>query len=198
MVEEDRETVIRAGESFFIPKGRRCIWNQSGHAKKFMVMFDDRSGTADATQPIFKIDPDVKLQPSVSPGADMLLSSVPSQHAHEFFADPTGQFTVGIWDTTAYHRKLIDFSRHEFRCTCSKARSRCSMTRVRLKPSGPAIRSSCRSAIAMPGNAMRLSEEDLLHLPAEGRRNDQGGGVAVSTSPLWGGRNLQSKFRVGV
>ena len=114
MVEEDRETVIGAGESFFIPKGRRCIWNQSGYAKKFMVIFDDQSGLAvDGSQPIFKIDPAVKLQPSTSPAADMLLSSVPLQHAHEYFCDPTGQLTVGVWDTTAYHRKLIDFPRHE-------------------------------------------------------------------------------------
>ena len=37
MVEDDRETVIKAGESFFIPKGRRCVWNQAGYVKKFMV-----------------------------------------------------------------------------------------------------------------------------------------------------------------
>lgn len=114
MVEEDRETVIGPGESFFIPKGRRCIWNQSGYAKKFMVIFDDRSGiAANGSQPIFKIDPAVKLQPSAPLAAAMLLSPVPTQHAHEYFADPTGQFTAGVWDTTGYHRKLIDFPRHE-------------------------------------------------------------------------------------
>jgi uncharacterized cupin superfamily protein len=114
MVEEDRETVIGPGESFFIPKGRRCIWNQSGYAKKFMVIFDDRSGiAADGSQPIFKVDEAVKLDPSTPPDAAMLLSSVPSQRTHEYFADVTGQLTVGVWDTTAYHRKLINFPRHE-------------------------------------------------------------------------------------
>ncbi len=43
----------------------------------------------------------------------MLHSPVPIQHAHEFFEDATGQFTVGIWQTTGYHRKLINFPRHE-------------------------------------------------------------------------------------
>lgn len=114
IVEEDRETVIGPGESFFIPKGRRCIWNQSGYAKKFMVIFDDRSAmAADGSQPIFKIDPAVKLQPSAPPAAALLQSPVPTQHSHEYFADPTGQFTAGVWDTTGYHRKLIDFPRHE-------------------------------------------------------------------------------------
>jgi uncharacterized cupin superfamily protein len=114
MIEEDRETVIRAGESFFIPKGRRCIWNQAGYVKKFFVIFDDRSGTkADAARRIAKIDPKVKLAPSTPPGPDMLLSSVPTQHAHEYFADASGQFTIGVWQTSGYHRKLIDFPRHE-------------------------------------------------------------------------------------
>ncbi|MBI2720400.1 MAG: hypothetical protein HY245_09955 [Rhizobiales bacterium] len=40
MVEEDRETVIGPGESFFTQKGRRCVWNQAGYAKKFMVIFE--------------------------------------------------------------------------------------------------------------------------------------------------------------
>ena len=111
MIEDDRETVVRAGESFFIPKGRRCIWNQAGYVKKFMVLFDDPAG--DHTQPIFKIDPKVKAKPSTPPSANILHSPVPTQHTHEYFENATGEFTVGVWDTTGYHRKLIDFPRYE-------------------------------------------------------------------------------------
>ncbi len=50
MIEDDRETVIKAGESFFIPKGRRCIWNQAGYVKKFMVLFDDPAGSNISSQ----------------------------------------------------------------------------------------------------------------------------------------------------
>jgi uncharacterized cupin superfamily protein len=114
VVEEDCETVIGPGESFFIPKGRRCIWNQSGYAKKFMVIFDDPSGIAgNQSQPIIKIDPNVKLVPSTPPSAEALHSPVPSQHTYEYFRDATGQLTVGVWQTTGYHRKLIDFPRFE-------------------------------------------------------------------------------------
>lgn len=114
MVEEDRETVIGPGESFFIPKGRRCIWNQSGYAKKFMVIFDDQSGLpTDGSLPIIKVDPEMKLEPSPPPSADALNSQVPTQFAHEYFRDATGQFTFGVWQTTGYQRKLIEFPRHE-------------------------------------------------------------------------------------
>mgnify|MGYP003330456915 CR=1 FL=1 len=46
----------------------------------------------------------------------IVLSPVPVQHAHEYFTDATGQLNIGVWDTTGYHRKLIDFPRHELMC----------------------------------------------------------------------------------
>lgn len=111
MIEDDRETVVKAGESFFIPKGRRCIWNQAGYFKKLLMTFDDPAGSG--AKPIFKLDPKVKLQPSTPPSADILHSPVPTQNAHEYFENESGEFTVGVWDTTGYHRKLLDFNRHE-------------------------------------------------------------------------------------
>ena len=62
---------------------------------------------------MIKLDANVKLDPSTPPSADIPHSPVPTQRSHEYFKDATGQFTVGVWDTTAYHRKLIDFPRHE-------------------------------------------------------------------------------------
>ena len=58
----------------------------------------------------------MKLDPSTPPAAAMLLSPVPVQHSHDYFSDVTGQLNIGVWDTTGYHRKLIDFPRHELMC----------------------------------------------------------------------------------
>ena len=114
LVEEGGETVVRAGESAVIPKGCRCIWNQCGPVRKYMVAFEDREAAAAEEKPrIVRIDPQVTLAPSTPPPPAMLHSEVPEQNAHEFFTSPTGQMAVGIWDTTGYHRKLIDFPRHE-------------------------------------------------------------------------------------
>ena len=114
IVEETGETRIGSGESFIIPKGLRCRWTQPGKVKKFFVIFEDSSGAASqGPLKVIKLDPKVKLQPSTPPSADILHSPVPTQHAHEYFEDATGQFTVGLWDTTGYHRKLSDFPRHE-------------------------------------------------------------------------------------
>jgi len=117
IVEEDRSVSIKAGESFIIPKGLRCRWTQPGHVKKFFVIFDNASGLKnEGALRTIKIDPAVKLEPSTPPAAAMLLSPVPVQHAHDYFSDATGQLNIGVWDTTGYHRKLIDFPRHELMC----------------------------------------------------------------------------------
>ena len=113
MIEEDRETVVSAGEAFFIPKGRRCVWNQSAYFKKLMVMFDDFSVIPDNIEHIFKIDPNVKLSPCVPPAAEFLLSAIPIQQVYEYFKDPTRQFEVGILETTDYLGKLVKSPCHE-------------------------------------------------------------------------------------
>ncbi len=117
IVEEDRTVSVKAGESFIIPKGLRCRWTQPGHVRKFFVIFDDASGARNAG-PLrtIKVDPSVPLAPSASPAPEMLLSPVPVQHTHDLFTDATGQLNIGIWDTTGYHRKLINFPRHELMC----------------------------------------------------------------------------------
>jgi uncharacterized cupin superfamily protein len=38
---------------------------------------------------------------------------VPKQRSHTCYTDPSGQFTVGIWDTSYYHRKIVPFPRYE-------------------------------------------------------------------------------------
>lgn len=114
IIEDHATTTIQAGESFIIPKGTRFRWTQNGRVQKFFVTFDDASGNTAGSPPrVIKIDPQTRLSPSTPPAADMLLSPQPTQHAHEFFSDATGQMSIGVWDTTAYHRKLIDFPRHE-------------------------------------------------------------------------------------
>ncbi|MFN4141492.1 cupin domain-containing protein [Aestuariivirga sp.] len=117
IVEEDRTVSIKAGESFIIPKGLRCRWTQPGHVKKFFVIHDDASGLRNqGPLRTIKIDPAAALEPSAAPPPEMLISGRPVQHTHQCFADATGQLDIGLWDTTAYHRKLIDFPRHELMC----------------------------------------------------------------------------------
>jgi len=111
-----RETTVRAGESFIIPKGLVCQWKQPGYLKKFFVIFDDKSGADPARVADFKVikpDPQAALTPADPPAADTLLGPVPDWSDHTCFTDATGQWTVGLWRSTAFHRKPGPIGRHE-------------------------------------------------------------------------------------
>jgi uncharacterized cupin superfamily protein len=111
----DSETVMaKAGEALFVPKGLRCRYVQPTYVRKIVVAYDNPAEQASSSGlRVIKIDPDAKLAPSAPPSAEMLLSPVPVQHTKDYFEDATGQLSIGVWDTTGYRRKLIDFPRHE-------------------------------------------------------------------------------------
>ncbi len=111
-----RETKIGAGEAFLIPKGTMCQWLQPGYMKKYYVIFDDASGADPAkasAQRVMKIDVDEPREPSPSPAPELLLTASPTQTGRNWFEDATGQWTMGVWDSTPYRRKAIPFPRHE-------------------------------------------------------------------------------------
>lgn len=108
------ETTFRAGDAFVLPQGLGCRWKQPGYVKKFWVTFEDSSGrVADDQLQAILVDAAAPLSASAPPPPEILHSGSPIQHAHESFVDPSGQFSVGIWDTTAYHRRLLPFDRWE-------------------------------------------------------------------------------------
>jgi uncharacterized cupin superfamily protein len=113
---QGRETLTRAGQSFIIPKGMVCAWKQKGYVRKFFVIFEDEAEPSPAEAEVLRVlqpDPKAALAASEGPAPELLLSPPPVQRDKQYFADPTGQWTVGVWDSTAYHRKTITFPRHE-------------------------------------------------------------------------------------
>lgn len=111
------EVTVKAGESFFIPKGTLCQWKQPTSVKKYYVIWDDASG-AKAADPsklrAVKVDTKAKLKPADGPDPKLVIGDKQPKWADNLlFADPTDQWTVGLWSTTAYERKVIPFPRHE-------------------------------------------------------------------------------------
>jgi uncharacterized cupin superfamily protein len=111
-----RETSISAGQSFVIPKGLVCQWRQPGYMQKYYVIFDDASGADPAkgsVQEVLLVDPALSRNPTASPAADLLVGPTPQQSGRNWFQDASGQWTMGVWDSTPYRRKAIPFPRHE-------------------------------------------------------------------------------------
>ncbi len=110
------EVTVNAGESFFIPKGTVCQWKQPGNVRKYYVIWDDKSGATakDAGKlRAVKVDTSLPLSACDGPDPKLVVKGTPKWGENLLFADPTGQWTVGLWSTTAYERKVIPFPRHE-------------------------------------------------------------------------------------
>jgi uncharacterized cupin superfamily protein len=103
---------VRAGDSFFIPKGLNCTWDQSETVRKIYVIFENGTIDPSASFPL-TIDPKADLTPSDGPSAAILISAAPHQSEKLFYSDASGQFSVAIWETTPYARIPMTFGRHE-------------------------------------------------------------------------------------
>ncbi|HBM14073.1 MAG TPA: hypothetical protein DD390_15375 [Rhodospirillaceae bacterium] len=116
-LESGAEITVSAGQSFFLPKGLVCAWHQTGNIKKVYVIFEQ--GAAGTLEGVghdgsgLVIDPALPLAPSVGPGAEILIGATPEQQAVELYEDATGQFSVGLWQSTPYSRKPVRFDRYE-------------------------------------------------------------------------------------
>ncbi|MBC6440168.1 MAG: DUF861 domain-containing protein [Rhodospirillales bacterium] len=116
MIHDDgtRDTVC-AGESFVIPKGTPCVWEQTEDIRKFYVIHDDPSGeTLDADGlKVRTFAHDQALDPVGEQDTSRYIGDVPEQTIKIFFEDATKQMTVGLWTTTEMHTKPAPFGRNE-------------------------------------------------------------------------------------
>lgn len=112
-------TRIAAGESFILPKGLVRQWRQTCEVKKIFVILetpDDAAARDTRALGVIKPDPGIALSPSPGPKPETLLAGAPRQQGRDVFEDRDGRFSVGIWSSTAYHRRAVPFPRHELMC----------------------------------------------------------------------------------
>lgn len=113
----DRESTFQTGDCFIFPRGCVRQWKQTEYFRKFAVGFRDsswREPSDPADLRVVQLHPNGPLAENAGPPAEILLSLPPTQHEHLWFADPTGQMTVSVWDTTACHCKPRTAQAHEW------------------------------------------------------------------------------------
>ncbi len=116
------EVTINADEPFVIPKGLPCVWKQEGYVRKFFMIFPDAGGEAPADPAAHTVirpraaGPAGGLSRMDIPDPSIFLGGVPTQNVHRYFADMTGQMTVGLWDSTPFERAVAPFPRCELMC----------------------------------------------------------------------------------
>jgi uncharacterized cupin superfamily protein len=60
---DGKSTTIKAGESFILPRGLTCQWQQDGYVKKYFVIYEAPAGTPIGKTGLSVIKPDHRLVP---------------------------------------------------------------------------------------------------------------------------------------
>jgi uncharacterized cupin superfamily protein len=109
---DGRSETVRAGDSFFIPKGLVCTWDQPETVRKVYMIFENGTADPSATLPL-KIEPEAALTASPGPSPAVLIGAAPRQSERLSYKDASGRFSVAVWATTPYSRIPVTYPRHE-------------------------------------------------------------------------------------
>jgi len=111
-----RVTVLKSRDTVAVPRGLSCVWKQMEDARIFFMLYAGPSAQIEHPASLQVIVPSLQdtLNPISGPAPE-LITSVPHPTVGRkvIYVDPTGQFTVGLWEASAYTRKLAAFTDYE-------------------------------------------------------------------------------------
>jgi uncharacterized cupin superfamily protein len=107
--QKGQEFLLRAGEAAVVLREDALEW-EAKEPTELLVMRCTAGGSAD--HPV-RIDTAAELAPSNPPLADLLIGPTPSCRNHSDFCSASGEFVCGTWDSTPYHRRLMEFRHFE-------------------------------------------------------------------------------------
>lgn len=109
-LDESVPFTLSANRGAMLPKGLGFAWRAAPGTQAIVMSCD--TGRAGADAPV-AIDLDADLAPSNPPAAALLRSATPSCRSHTDYKSASGEFSAGVWDSTAYHREPIDYAHAE-------------------------------------------------------------------------------------
>lgn len=107
--QKGRELDVRGGEAAVVLRREPLEW-LADETSELIVMRCIAGGSAD--EPVV-IDTSAPLAPSNPPLAELLVGPTPSCRNHSDFRSVTGEFVCGTWDSTPYHRRLMQLRHFE-------------------------------------------------------------------------------------
>ncbi len=111
-----RVTTLRARDTAAIPRQLDCTWRQSEGTRIFFMNYDGPSRPVPDAAALAVVVPNLRdeLGPIDGPAAELIVSTPRPQVGRKVvYEDPTGQFTVGLWEASAYTRRLAAFKDYE-------------------------------------------------------------------------------------
>jgi len=117
---------VNAGETFVIPKGYDCQWQQTGYLRKFYVIsehpdeivpvvptFEGIINVSKVHQSESTSSIDVKA-PAIANNSFVMKSGKPVKKGQHLYQDHTGNFFSGIWQSQHFETEQQAFPRNEF------------------------------------------------------------------------------------
>jgi uncharacterized cupin superfamily protein len=102
---------LTSGEAGVAPRGAPLAWS-TDRGCHLIIMRCLAGGGAGSDAPV-RIDQDAPLSSSNPPLPDVLIGPSPQCRNHTDYRSVSGEFVCGTWDSTPYHRRLIEFRHYE-------------------------------------------------------------------------------------
>jgi uncharacterized cupin superfamily protein len=100
---------LAKGESIVLSGPHQVAWAAQGTR---VITMRYTGGPAQAG-PVVAIDPSSERQPSGAPLAELLIGPTPQCRNATQFTSDDGEFMVGHWDSTPYHRRAMAYRHYE-------------------------------------------------------------------------------------
>ncbi|HJP67560.1 MAG TPA: cupin domain-containing protein [Sphingomicrobium sp.] len=107
--QKERELRVGEGEAAVVLRNHTLDWTAEEQSE-LLVMRCIAGGSA--AEPVV-IDTKAPLSASNPPLAHLLVGPTPNCRNHSDFRSETGEFVCGTWDSTPYHRRLMEFGHFE-------------------------------------------------------------------------------------
>jgi uncharacterized cupin superfamily protein len=117
VVAEGEASITLGGATHALTKGESIVlsgpqsFGWSADSARLVTM--RYTGGAAEASGVTLLDPTTERQPSGAPLAELLIGPTPQCHNHTQFLSADGEFMVGIWDSTPYHRRAMAYRHFE-------------------------------------------------------------------------------------
>lgn len=117
IVAEGEAQITAGGKTHSLAKGESLVLSGpqgfEWSADKARIVTMRYTGGADAAAGVTAIDPTTERVPSGAPLAELLIGPTPQCHNHTQFLSADGEFMVGVWDSSPYHRRAMAYRHFE-------------------------------------------------------------------------------------
>ena len=109
-VQDGRIIVLKEGDSLLLRNGASFSWSADAETR---FIFMRRTGGPAGNGAIIPVDTAAPLEPSGAPLAELLVGPTPQCRNHGDYKSEDGEYMVGTWDSTPYHRRAMVYRHFE-------------------------------------------------------------------------------------